>query len=59
MTPLKRLFGDGFRVFFLAAGLFAFLSMAIWEVYLTIQALGGVLDLPTACLLYTSPSPRD
>ena len=48
MTALKRLFGDGFRVFFLAAGLFALLSMAVWEGYLVIQALGGVLDLPTA-----------
>jgi len=29
MTALKRLFGDGFRVFFLAAGLFAILSIAV------------------------------
>jgi uncharacterized protein involved in response to NO len=48
MTPLKRLFGDGFRVFFLAAGLFAFVSMGIWEGYQILQALGGMLDLPTA-----------
>ena len=48
MTPLKRLFGDGFRVFFLAAGLFALFSMAVWEFYQIVQALGGVLDLPTA-----------
>lgn len=48
MTALKRLFGDGFRVFFLAAGLFAFLSMAVWEGYQIAQALGGSLDLPTA-----------
>jgi uncharacterized protein involved in response to NO len=48
MTALKRLFGDGFRVFFLSAGLFAILSMAVWELYLTLQALGGVIDLPTA-----------
>ena len=48
MTALKRLFSEGFRVFFLAAGLFALISMAIWEGYLIIQALGGVLDLPTA-----------
>ena len=47
MTALKRLFGDGFRVFFLAAGLFAILSMAVWELYLTIHALGGMMDLPT------------
>ncbi|MBN8630457.1 MAG: NnrS family protein [Rhodobacterales bacterium] len=48
MIALKRLFGDGFRVFFLAAGLFAFLSMAVWEGYQIAQALGGTLDLPTA-----------
>lgn len=48
MTPLKRLFGDGFRVFFLAAGLFAFVSMGIWEGYQILQALGGMLELPTA-----------
>ncbi|MFZ1348924.1 MAG: NnrS family protein, partial [Tabrizicola sp.] len=48
MTPLKRLFGNGFRVFFLAAGLFAFVSMGIWEGYQILQALGGMLDLPTA-----------
>ena len=48
MIALKRLFSEGFRVFFLAAGLFALISMAVWEGYLIIQALGGVLDLPTA-----------
>ncbi len=48
MTALKRLFGEGFRVFFLAAGLFAVLAMAVWQLYLTIQALGGVMQLPTA-----------
>jgi uncharacterized protein involved in response to NO len=48
MTALKRLFGDGFRVFFLSAGLFAILSMILWELYLAIHALGGLMDLPTA-----------
>ena len=48
MTALKRLFGDGFRVFFLAAGLFALFSMGVWEGYQIVQALGGVLDLSTA-----------
>lgn len=48
MTALKRLFGDGFRVFFLAAGLFALFSMGVWEGYQIVQAFGGVLDLPTA-----------
>lgn len=48
MTALKRLFGDGFRVFFLSAGVFAILAMLVWELYLTIQATGGLMDLPTA-----------
>ena len=48
MTALKRLFGDGFRVFFLSAGVFAMLSMIVWELYLTIHALGGMFELPTA-----------
>ena len=48
MTTLKRLFGDGFRVFFLAAGLFACLSVAIWAGWLAIGALGGGLNWPTA-----------
>jgi uncharacterized protein involved in response to NO len=48
MIPLKRLFGDGFRVFFLAAGLFAIASMIVWEGYLAIHAMGGTVDLPTA-----------
>lgn len=48
MTALKRLFGDGFRVFFFAAGVFAILAMLAWELYLTIQATGGLIDLPTA-----------
>jgi uncharacterized protein involved in response to NO len=48
MTALKRLFGDGFRIFFLAAGLFAILSMIVWEGYLAIHAIGGLVELPTA-----------
>ena len=43
MTALKRLFGDGFRVFFLAAGLFAILSMIVWELFLTIHHKTGCL----------------
>ena len=38
MTALKRLFGDGFRVFFFFAGVFAILSMLVWELYLTTLA---------------------
>jgi uncharacterized protein involved in response to NO len=48
MTALKRLFGDGFRVFFFSAGVFAILAMLVWELFLTIQATGGLIDLPTA-----------
>lgn len=48
MTTLRRLFGDGFRVFFLAAGLFAVLSIALWELYLTFQQIGGGFTLPSA-----------
>jgi uncharacterized protein involved in response to NO len=48
MIALKRLFGDGFRVFFLAAGLFALGSMLVWEGWLAIHAAGGFVELPTA-----------
>lgn len=48
MTVIKRFFGDGFRVFFLAAGLFALLSMAVWAAWLAITALDGAPGLPTA-----------
>jgi len=48
MTALKRLFGAGFRVFFLAAGLFAILSIAVWAAWLALQAAGGAADWPTA-----------
>lgn len=48
MTALKRLFGDGFRVFFLSAGLFALLSVMVWELYLGVQVVGGTMDLLTA-----------
>jgi uncharacterized protein involved in response to NO len=48
MTAIRRLFGDGFRVFFLAAGLFAILSMILWEGWLAIHAMGGDIGLPTA-----------
>jgi uncharacterized protein involved in response to NO len=47
MTALKRLFGDGFRVFFLAAGSSPMLSMGLGGLP-DPPALGGMLDLPTA-----------
>lgn len=44
MTPtLKRLFGEGWRVFFLAAGLFALVAIGFWELWL---ATGGAFGLP-------------
>jgi len=43
MTALKRLLGEGFRVFFLAAGLWAVLAMALWAV-----SLGAGWSLPGA-----------
>lgn len=46
---LTILFGDGFRVFFLAAGLFGVFSMLIWEWWLGVQAAGSMVsDLPFA-----------
>ncbi len=42
-AALARVFGDGFRAFFLAAGLFGLLSILLWEIWL---ASGGVLAVP-------------
>lgn len=50
MTALKRLFGDGFRVFFLCAGLFAILSMLVWDLFLSAATMGIDLSLPAAPL---------
>lgn len=44
MTPLSRLFSEGFRVFFLSAGLFAILSIALWGAWIA----GLWPDLPPA-----------
>jgi uncharacterized protein involved in response to NO len=46
MTTLKRFFSDGYRVFFLAAALFAILSMIVWEGWLALGFFGDGLDLP-------------
>lgn len=43
MTGARRLFSAGYRVFFLAAGLFAIFAMAVWEGWLAIHAAGGAL----------------
>ena len=41
---LKRLFGEGFRIFFLSAGLFAILAMSWWEYHLAMLAAGEIPD---------------
>lgn len=46
MTALERLFSEGFRVFFLIAGLWATGAMLVWGLWLGVHALGGMMDLP-------------
>lgn len=38
---LHRLFGEGFRIFFLAAGVFGLLAALYWEIWLGMEAFGG------------------
>ncbi len=45
MTAIARLFGEGFRAFFLAAGLYAVAAVAVWLVWF---AASGSVDLPIA-----------
>ncbi|MCV2865824.1 NnrS family protein [Albidovulum sediminicola] len=45
---IKRLFSEGFRIFFLAACLFALAAMGQWEAYLGVEAAGGWGALPAA-----------
>ncbi|SOC16277.1 uncharacterized protein involved in response to NO [Rhodobacter sp. JA431] len=46
MTALKRLFSEGFRVFFLLAGLWTTVAMLVWGLWLAVHGLGGMMDLP-------------
>ncbi|SOC16779.1 NnrS family protein [Rhodobacter maris] len=46
MTALKRLFSEGFRVFFLLAGLWGTVAMLVWGLWLAVHGLGGMMDLP-------------
>ncbi|PYF07770.1 uncharacterized protein involved in response to NO [Rhodobacter viridis] len=46
MTALTRLFSEGFRIFFLLAGLWGALAMLIWGLWLAVHAFGGMMDLP-------------
>ncbi|WP_372884602.1 NnrS family protein [Shimia sp.] len=48
MTVIKRVLGEGFRVFFLCAGLYAVFAGAIWAMWLLAQARGAELALPVA-----------
>lgn len=49
MTMLSRLFSEGYRVFFLAAGLSAVAIVLVWELYLGVHATGGMMTgLPFA-----------
>lgn len=41
MKPLWNLFGAGYRVFFLAAGLFGTFAMLVWELHLAEAMLGS------------------
>lgn len=40
---LHRLFGDGFRIFFLAAGVFGLLAAIYWQAWLGVHAFGGMV----------------
>jgi uncharacterized protein involved in response to NO len=40
---ITRLFGEGFRIFFLAAGVFGLLTVLYWETWLGIHAFGGMV----------------
>lgn len=46
MEKLRIVFGEGFRVFFLAAGLYAVFAVAIWTGWLGIHAVGGMAVRP-------------
>lgn len=41
MNIIKRFFGEGFRVFFWGAGIWALLSLAFWLLWLGIHWMGG------------------
>lgn len=40
---MKRLFSAGYRIFFLLAGVFAVVTMIVWEGWLAIHATGGMV----------------
>ncbi|WP_101068471.1 NnrS family protein [Roseovarius salinarum] len=50
MTDIfKRILGEPYRVFFLAAGVYAVFSLLVWEVWLGVHAAGGMVsEMPFA-----------
>lgn len=49
MTLIRRLISEGYRSFFLLAGMWSVLAMILWSGWLAVHALGGlVTDLPFA-----------
>lgn len=49
ISRISLFLGEGFRVFFLAAGAFGTLAMLVWEIWLGVHYLGGmVYDMPFA-----------
>ncbi|TQV78529.1 NnrS family protein [Denitrobaculum tricleocarpae] len=49
ITALRTLFSEGFRIFFLAAGLYAVISVGLWVGWLGIHATGAlVTEMPFA-----------
>ena len=47
MAPIKRVLGEGFRVFFLAAGIYGLFTGIVWLIWLGVHAAGGMVDLPS------------
>lgn len=48
LATIRRILGEGYRFFFLAAGLFAVFSMIVWEGWIAIHAAGGMVELKAA-----------
>lgn len=49
MAAVKRILGEPYRVFFLAAGLYAVFALLVWEFWLGVHATGGMIsDMPFA-----------
>ncbi|ADE87322.1 NnrS family protein [Rhodobacter capsulatus] len=46
MTALKRLFSEGFRLFFLLSAVWGTVAMLVWGLWLAVHAFGGMMELP-------------